>query len=154
MRIRNRDFDALGLLQAPEGSAGDFLRLRPNTLVDAYDLGARWSLAEQWESTLGDENGGANVFQRFELLGPANLRVMRLPVIARTDVQISLGLKDASRRPVAPSETFRPEGGGAGWLFAALPAGVYVLTVSSSQWRAIITRWRLETVRTLQAASA
>lgn len=132
-----------------------FLRpsyVKHNSVYKSKDLGAVESLVADISGSIGSQAGANTLFFKFQLLSSADVRLQVLPSGSSTDHFISLGLLDATRRPVQVDA----EGFGVAndihntevdESIQKLPAGTYFVSLSSHQWQSIPYAVRLSVIK-------
>lgn len=122
-----------------------FLRpyyVRYNSINKSRDLGETEILIADLAGEVGTQAGSNTLFFKVRLLRDLDLRVVKNNTGSVTDKYVSVGILDADRKPVPMTAT------GYGFLNdihntaideskARLPAGVYYVTVSNSQWQSV-----------------
>ena len=143
---QSQDYEALrASYGGSDPTLPSFLRpyyVKYNAVNKSRDLGETEILIADFSGQIGSQAGSNTLFFKVHLLRDLDLRVVKHGTGSVTDQYISVGILDANRKPVPMTEA------GYGYLNdihntvideskARLPAGVYYVTVSSTQWQSV-----------------
>lgn len=143
---QSQDYEALrGSYSGSEPTLPSFLRpyyVKYNSVNKSRDLGDTEILIADFSGEIGSQAGSNTLFFKVRLTRELDLRVVQTSTGAFTDRYISVGILDADRKPLPMTAS------GYGYLNdihntaideskARLPAGLYYITVSNSQWQSV-----------------
>lgn len=121
-----------------------FLRpyyVKYNSINKSRDLGETEILVADLNGEIGAEAGASTLYFKVTLPRSVELSVNRRSSGSSTDRFITVGILDADRRPLPLDQrgyaTISEDYGIGAGSRLAMPAGVYYITVSSTQWQRI-----------------
>lgn len=128
-----------------EPTLPSFLRpyyVKYNSVTKSRDLGETEILIADFAGQIGSQSGANTLFFKVTLARELDLRVVKTNANTSTDRLISVGILDSERKPIPMTPA------GYGYLNdihntvideskSRLPAGIYYITVSTSQWQSL-----------------
>lgn len=116
--------------------------VKHNSLSKSRDIGAVESLVTDISGSIGSQAGTNTLFFKFELLSPADVRIQIRSSGSSTDRFLTFGLLDASRKSIQldaqgfgfANDVHNTDGDES---IQKLPAGIYYISLTSSQWQSI-----------------